>query len=72
MSAEDWTLNNANSKLLLNSITVDNVSTTSDSLGLDVDANSTVTSLSVANITPAINCMLIRPFPEQSQFRQGQ
>jgi len=29
-------LNNANSKLLLNSITVDNVSTTSDSLGLDV------------------------------------
>ena len=46
------TLNNADSKLLLNSITVDNVSTTSDSLGLDVDANSTVTSLSVANITP--------------------
>jgi len=45
-------LNNANSKLLLNSITLDNVSTTSDSLGLDVDANSTVTSLSVANITP--------------------
>ena len=45
-------LNNANSKLLLNSITVDNVSTTSDSLGLDVDADSTVTSLSVANITP--------------------
>jgi len=46
------TLNNADSKLLLNSITVDNVSTTSDSLGLDVDAVSTVTSLSVANITP--------------------
>ena len=46
------TLNNASSKLLLNSITVDNVSTTSDSLGLDVDADSTVTSLSVANITP--------------------
>ena len=47
------TLNDASSKLLLNSITVDNVSTTSDSLGLDVDAdNSTVTSLSVANITP--------------------
>ena len=45
-------LNNANSKLLLNSITVDNVSTTSDSLGLDVDADSTITSLSVANITP--------------------
>jgi len=47
-----FVLNNANSKLLLNSITVDNVSTTSDSLGLDVDADSTVTSLSVANITP--------------------
>ena len=46
------TLNDASSKLLLNSITVDNVSTTSDSLGLDVNADSTVTSLSVANITP--------------------
>ena len=46
------TLNNADSKLLLNSITVDSVSTTVDSLGLDVDADSTVTSLSVANITP--------------------
>ena len=41
------------SKLLLNSITVDSVSTTqTDSSGLDVDADSTVTSLSVANITP--------------------
>ena len=47
------TLNDASSKLLLNSITVDNVSTSADSLGLDVDnADSTVTSLSVANITP--------------------
>ena len=46
------TLNNADSKLLLNSITVDSVSTTSDSLGLDVDNNSTVTSLSVGYITP--------------------
>jgi len=47
------TLNNANSKLLLNSITVDSVSTTIDnSLGVDVDNNSTITSLSVANITP--------------------
>ena len=46
-------LNNANSKLLLNSITVDNVSTTVDnSLGVDVDNDSTITSLSVANITP--------------------
>ena len=46
-------LNNANSKLLLNSITVDSVSTTIDnSLGVDVDNNSTITSLSVANITP--------------------
>jgi len=39
------TLNDASSKLLLNSITVDNVSTSADSLGLDVDADSTVTSL---------------------------
>jgi len=46
------TLNNASSKLLLNSIIVDNVSTTSDSLGLDVDNDSTVSSLSVAHITP--------------------
>ena len=46
------TLNDASSKLLLNSITVDNVSTSADSLGLDVNADSTVTSLLVANITP--------------------
>jgi len=46
------TLNDASRKLLLNSITVDNVSTTSDSLGLDVDNNSTVTSLTVAYTTP--------------------
>jgi len=46
------TLNNADSKLLLNSITVDSVSTSSGSLGLDVDNNSTITALSVANITP--------------------
>jgi len=45
-------LNNADSKLLLNSITVDSVSTTSDSLGLDVDNNSTITALSVGYITP--------------------
>ena len=46
-------LNNASSKLLLsNSITVDSVSTTSDSLGLDVDNNSTITALSVGHITP--------------------
>ena len=45
-------LNNASSKLLLNSITLDNVSTSANSLGLDVDNNSTITSLSVANITP--------------------
>jgi len=41
------TLNDADSKLLLNSITVDSVSTSLASLGLDVDANSTVTSLTV-------------------------
>jgi len=46
------TLDNASSKLVLNSITVDNVSTTSDSLGLDVDADSTVTSLTVGHTTP--------------------
>ena len=38
-------LNDADSKLLLNSITVDNVSTSADSSGLDVDDDSTVTSL---------------------------
>ena len=46
------TLNNADSKLLLNSITLDSASTTADSLGLDVDADSTVTALSVGHITP--------------------
>jgi len=45
-------LNNASSKLLLSSITVGSVSTSADSLGLDVDNNSTVTSLTVAYITP--------------------
>jgi len=45
-------LNDPGSKLMLNSITVDSVSTSADSSGLDVDADSTVTSLSVANITP--------------------
>ncbi len=48
------TLNDASSKLLLNSITVDSVSTSADSSsgGLDVDNDSTVSSLSVAHITP--------------------
>ena len=50
------TLNNANSKLLLNSITLDSASTSANNLGIDVDANSTVTSLSVGHITPSINC----------------
>ena len=50
------TLNNANSKLLLNSITLDSASTSANSLGIDVDANSTVTSLSVGHITPSLNC----------------
>jgi len=46
-------LNNASSKLLLsNSITVDSVRTSLDSLGLDVDNNSTITALSVGHITP--------------------
>jgi len=46
------TLNDADSKLLLNSIIVDNVSTSANSLGLDVDNNSTITALSVGHITP--------------------
>ena len=41
-------LNNADSKLLLNSITVGWVSTGLANSGLDVDANSSVTSLTVA------------------------
>jgi len=45
-------LNDANSKLLLNSITLDNVSTSANSLGLDVDNNSTVSSLTVGHTTP--------------------
>ena len=51
-NTNDLVLSNASSKLLLNSITVDNVSTSVDSLGLDVDANSTVTSLTVGHTTP--------------------
>jgi len=46
------TLNDASSKLLLNSITVDNVSTSLANSGLDVDANSTVSSLTVGYTTP--------------------
>ena len=45
-------LNYTTSKLLLNSITVDSVSTSANSLGLDVDNNSTITALSVGHITP--------------------
>ena len=46
------TLNDADSKLLLNSITLDSAITSADSLGLDVDNNSTITALSVGHITP--------------------
>ena len=46
------TLNDAQSKLLLNSITLDSASTSANSLGLDVDANSSVTAFSVGHITP--------------------
>ena len=52
MLAEDLLLTMPSSKLVLNSITVDNVSTSANNLGLDVDNNSTVTSLSVGYITP--------------------
>ena len=45
-------LNNANSKLMLNAITLSSVSTSADSLGLDVNADSTVTALSIGHITP--------------------
>jgi len=46
-------LNHASSKLLLSSsITVDNVSTSANNSGLEVDDDSTVTSLTVAHTTP--------------------
>ena len=48
-------LNNASSKLLLNSITVAKVSTSAVSLGLDVDANSTVTSLTVGHLATPVS-----------------
>ena len=62
------TLNDASSMLLLNSITVDNVSTSADSSsgGLDVDNNSTVTALSVGHITP-VQLHRARVSQEQSQ-----
>ena len=48
-----FVLNDASSKLLLSSsITVGSVSTSADSLGLDVDDDSTVSSLTVGHITP--------------------
>jgi len=47
-----FALNDEDSKLLLNSITVAKVSTSEDSLGLDVNTNSTVSSLSIADTTP--------------------
>jgi len=47
-----FALNHADSKLLLNSITVAKVSTSANNSGLDVNADSTVTSLTVANTTP--------------------
>ena len=46
------TLNDAQSKLLLNSIILDSASTSANSLGLDVDESSTITTLSVGHITP--------------------
>jgi len=48
-----FALNHADSKLLLSSsITVAKVSTSANNSGLDVNADSTVTSLTVANTTP--------------------
>ena len=49
-------LNNASSKLVLsNETTVNSVSTSSNSLGVDVDQSSTITSLSVGHTTPSVN-----------------
>ena len=59
-------LNNANSKLHLNSITVGSASTSADSLGLDVDNNSTITSLSVGHIT-RYQLQKTRVYPEELQ-----
>jgi len=63
-NSNDLVLNNASSKLLLDSITVDNVSTSSNSLGLDVDDNSTVTSLTVAT-QPRFPLQAVRFCPGQ-------
>ena len=52
LQSEGLKLNNASSKLLLNSITVDNVSTSADSLGLKIDNDTTITSLLVSNLIP--------------------
>jgi len=50
-----FALNHASSKLLLNSITVAKVSTSAVSLGLDVDNNSTVTSLTVGHLATPVS-----------------
>ena len=52
LQSEGLDLSHQNSKLLLSSITVDNVTTSESSLGLDIDADSSITSLSVSKITP--------------------
>jgi len=50
-----FALNHADSKLLLNSITVAKVSTSAVSLGLDVDNNSTVSSLTVGHLATPVS-----------------
>ncbi len=45
-------MNNAQSKLLLNSITLNKASTSLGNSGIDVDANSTIAALAVGHITP--------------------
>jgi len=62
------TLNDADSKLLLNSITVDKVSTSANNSGLDVNADSTVTSLTVANTTP-VSIASTRPYQEELLYQ---
>ena len=45
-------LDDTDSKLKLSSIIVSNVITSADSLGLEIDDNSTITSLSISNLSP--------------------
>ena len=52
MQSSGLELDDTDSKLKLSSIIVSNVITSANSLGLEIDDNSTITSLSVSNLTP--------------------